>query len=607
MTAAAAVPATAGASGCGGAAGPIAASICTVPACRARGRAAARVWLAAGLLWAASGAVPVVAQSDATAPIDGAVRATAEDLAEIPTAAVTLDGRVLFTVRGASSLPAPERAQRIRDRIEAAAADPSLAPDAVRTVEHDGMTLVMAGERRLLTIVNADARLEAVSRQTLASLHLPRITQAIIDYRAARSADALRHATLRSAVSALGAALLVALLWWAGRRVQREADRRLGPGARPLSLRSVDLVRGDQVARALRGMFHLGVGLAIAVVVLGWLDYALRQFPWTRGLSIGVLDLLLGPLATMGRGLLREIPNLVFLAVLVVVFRAVLRALRLVFDAVGRGTLRLRDFEPDWAEPTYKLVRLALGVLALVAAYPYIPGSHTDAFKGISILLGVLLSIGSSSAIANIVAGYMITYRRAFRVGDRVGIGEVLGDVTRVRLQVTHLRTPKNEEVTIPNAQILGLHVVNYSALAKTHGLIVGVEVGIGYEVPWRQVEAMLLLAAARTAGGLHEPAPFVHQRQLGDFAVGYELLVYSNDAQAMNHLRTELHRQVLDVFNEYGVQIMTPAYEGDPHTPKVVARPNWFDAPALRPRPDLAPPEGSVGVTPRPHDARPA
>lgn len=536
------------------------------------------VRLAAGALCAAALAAPAAAQPHAASP------AFDDDAAEVPTAPVTIDGRLLFTVRGASSLPAHERAQRIRERIEAAAADPGIAPEAVRAVDGDGITLIMAGDRRLLAIANADARLEAVSRDTLARYHVPRIAQAMVDYRAARSSQALRRAALRTAGSAAAAALLVALLWWVGARVQRAAGRRLGPGARSLSVRSVDLVRGDQLARALRGLFRLGVGLAIAVVLLGWLDYALRQFPWTRGLSVGALKLLLGPLASMAHALLREIPNLVFLAVLALVFRAVLRMLRLLFDALARGTLRFGDFEPDWAEPTYKLVRLALGVLALVVAYPYIPGSHTDAFKGISILLGVLLSIGSSSAIANIVAGYMITYRRAFREGDRVRIGDVLGDVTKVRLQVTHLRTPKNEEVTIPNAQILGLHVVNYSALAKTQGLIVGIDLGIGYEVPWRQVEAMLLLAAGRSALALREPPPFVHQRRLGDFAVIYELNVYCGDAQAMNHLRTELHRQVLDVFNEHGVQIMTPSYEGDPETPKVVAQANWFEAPALRP-----------------------
>lgn len=540
--------------------------------------------LLAGLLWA--GVAPAAAQSPT------AVTDSSDIDAAVDTAPVTVDGQVLLRLRGASSYPAHERAARIRQRIEAAAADSGVAPGSVRAVARGDILLIMAGEHQLMAITGADARLEALSREDLARVHVPRIAEAIVAYRAARSPAALRQSALLAAGSAFGAAVLVALLLWLGRGLERVAERRLASGAAGLSVRSVDLVRGDQLARAARGVLRLAVGLAIAVVALGWLDYALRQFPWTRGLSMGALNLLLDPLATMAVGLLQQIPKLMFLLVLFIVVRIVLRAVRLLFDALARGTLVVSDFESAWAEPTYKLVRLALLVLALVVAYPYIPGSHTDAFKGISILLGVLLSIGSSSAIANIVAGYMITYRRAFKLGDRVKIGDVSGIVTNVRLQVTHLRTPKNEEVTIPNAHILGVHVVNYSALAKTQGLIVGIQVGIGYEVPWRQVEAMLLLAAARTALALRDPAPFVHQRRLGDFAITYELNVYSDDAQAMHHLRTELHRQVLDVFNEHGVQIMTPAYEGDPESPKVVARRNWFEAPALRPPPGIDAPQ---------------
>ncbi|HMN75847.1 MAG TPA: mechanosensitive ion channel [Burkholderiaceae bacterium] len=540
--------------------------------------------LVAGLLWAAD--IALAAAQPPTAAID-----SSDIDVEIDTAPVAVDGHVLLRVRGASSYPAHERAARISKRIEAAAADTSVAPGSVRAVAHGDILVITAGEHQLMAITGADARLEALSREDLARLHVPRIAEAVVEYRAARSAAALRQSALRTAGSTVGAALLVALLVWMGRGLERVAARRLAGGARAFRVRSVDLVGGDQLARAARGALRLAVGLAIAAVALGWLDYALRQFPWTRGLSIRVLDLLLDPLTTMGIGLLRQIPNLMFLLVLFIVVRIVLRAVRLYFDALGRGTLALGGFESAWAEPTYKLVRLALLVLALVVAYPYIPGSHTEAFKGISILLGVLLSIGSSSAIANVVAGYMITYRRAFRIGDRVKIGDVMGDITHTRLQVTHLRTPKNEEVTIPNAQILGLHVVNYSALAKTKGLIVGIDVSIGYEVPWRQVEAMLLLAAARTQGARREPAPFVHQRRLGDFAIGYELNVYSDDAQAMNLLKTELHGQVLDVFNEHGVQIMTPAYESDPEMPKVVAKSNWFEAPASRPPPNAGAP----------------
>jgi small-conductance mechanosensitive channel len=195
--------------------------------------------------------------------------------------------------------------------------------------------------------------------------------------------------------------------------------------------------------------------------------------------------------------------------------------------------------------------------------------------------------VGSSATIANLIAGYTMTYRRAFRVGDRIKIGDTMGDVTEMRLQVTHLKTIKNEEVIVPNSTILNSEVVNYSSLARRGGLILHTRVGIGYETPWRQVEAMLLQAAARTPGLMTEPPPFIRQQALGDFAITYELNVYTDDAQAMNQIYTGLHRNILDVFNEYGVQIMTPAYEGDPERPKVVPKDQWFSAPAKAAEPD--------------------
>jgi small-conductance mechanosensitive channel len=179
------------------------------------------------------------------------------------------------------------------------------------------------------------------------------------------------------------------------------------------------------------------------------------------------------------------------------------------------------------------------------------------------------------------MAGYAMIYRRAFKVGDRISIDNITGDVTEKRLMVTHLRTIKNEEVVVPNSTIINSSIINYSTLATRGGLILHTTVGIGYETPWRQVEAMLLLAAARTPGLLEEPAPFVLQRSLGDFAVTYELNAYCDNAQAMARLYTAMHRSVLDVFNEHGVQIMTPAYEGDPEVAKVVPKDRWYLSPA--------------------------
>ena len=229
-------------------------------------------------------------------------------------------------------------------------------------------------------------------------------------------------------------------------------------------------------------------------------------------------------------------------------------------------------------------MRIFVIAFALVVAYPYIPGSQSDAFKGISLFLGVVVSLGSSSVIGNIIAGYTMVYRRAFREGDRVKIDNHVGDVTERRLLVTHLRTTKNEDVVIPNSLILNNSIVNYSTLARENKLILHTTVGIGYETPWRQVEAMLLQAAANTEGLLKEPQPFVLQKVLGSFDVSYELNVYCGDAQAMNRLYTLLNRNILDQFNEYGVQIMTPAYESDPNDLKVVPRDQWYAAPAVAP-----------------------
>jgi small-conductance mechanosensitive channel len=236
--------------------------------------------------------------------------------------------------------------------------------------------------------------------------------------------------------------------------------------------------------------------------------------------------------------------------------------------------------------PTFRILRLLVIAFAVVVAYPHVPGSQSEAFKGVSILLGVIFSLGSSSAVANFIAGYTMIYRRAYKVGDRIMINDVMGDVTEMRLQVTHLRSVKNEEITVPNSTILNSTVTNFSRLARERGLILHTIVGVGYEAPWRQVEAMLLEAAARTPGLLREPAPFVLQRSLDDFAVKYELNVYCDKPQESLNLYAALHRNILDLFNEHGVQIMTPAYESDPESLKVVPKDQWYAPPAEPPSP---------------------
>lgn len=234
--------------------------------------------------------------------------------------------------------------------------------------------------------------------------------------------------------------------------------------------------------------------------------------------------------------------------------------------------------------PTYKLARLGIIVFAFVVAYPYIPGSGTDAFKGISIFVGVLVSLGSSSFIANFIAGYYLVFRRSFKVGDRVMIGDRLGDIEMIGHLTTTLRTIKNEEISIPNSVIMGGEVVNYSHFARRAELILHSTVTIGYDVPWRQVEALLLDAAARTEGLLKEPTPFVLKLALEDFYIKYEINVYCDDAANMPELYSRLHANIVDAFNAQGVQIMSPHYMTQPDRDVVVPKAKWFEPPARPP-----------------------
>ncbi len=501
--------------------------------------------------------------------------------AEILTAPVEVDGRVLFRVRGVTSFPAEARAAAIVARIESFAGDPAAEAAVVQVTDSSTHSTISVGDKRLMTLFDADARVEQTEREDLAIANSERISAAIADYRRERTPEVLRKHAVEAAAAMAALALMVTAVIWLTGRLHAWLAKRLRSRVGSLEIRSFEIVRAERIWAVLRAAVSALRFLTIAVAVFACLDFVLGGFPWTRAFARELTTVVIRPLKTMGDAFVGYFPDLVFLVILALVVRFVLRLIRLFFGAVARGAVSLEDFEREWAWPTYKIVRFAVLTFAVIVAYPYIPGSDSDAFKGISLLVGLVVSLGSSSAIANLIAGLMITYRRAFKLGDRVMIGEVIGDVIDIHAQVTHLRTLKNEEVTIANSQILNGHVVNYSSLAAEKGLIVHSRVGIGYETPWRQVEALLLMAVTRTPGLLAEPRPFVLYGELGDFCVSYEINAHCRDAHAVPRLHAQLQRNILDVFNEYAVQIMTPNYEADTAAAKVVDRANWYAAPA--------------------------
>jgi small-conductance mechanosensitive channel len=507
---------------------------------------------------------------------------------EYARAMVTLDGEPLFHVRGVMAYPAEKRAQVIAGRIREVAADRSVPVDALRIVETEHGSDILAGDRFLMTVTETDTRREGTARAFMAQAVRRRIADAITAYRSERTPTAL---IIKTAYT-VGATLLAGLLLLGFRRAFRWldglADRRFRARIEGLEAQSFRLVQAKQISAAVRGLFISLRVLSYVAILYAYLQMVLELFPWSRPLSRGMSANFLGPLGNMVSAVLDAVPNLIFIAVLVLVIRYLLKLVRLFFAGIASGTITLANFDREWAWPTYRIVRFAAIAFAVVVAYPYIPGSTSPAFQGVSIFIGVIFSLGSSSFISNLIAGYSMTYRRAFRVGDRIQVGDVTGDVTEIGLMVTRVRTVKNEEIVVPNSTILSNHIVNYSALAQKGGLVLHTTVGIGYETPWRQVEAMLLVAVERTPGLLKEPPPFVLHKALGDFCVTYEINVHCDTPREMARHYTELHRHILDVFNEYGVQIMTPAYEGDPEQPKVVPKEQWFAAPAA--------PDGAAG-----------
>ncbi len=497
---------------------------------------------------------------------------------------VLLGEEILFQIHsGFKSLSAQERAAAISTRIRQLAEDPYFRVSSITVAEADDSIDILAGDRIIMSVFHKEARLRGQTSKDLAEANAAILRKAIARYQEEYGDRNLLQGLFYSAIATLallGLALLLRLLY---RRARVAVEALMQKKSSSLRIQDFEIIRADSVRAILNGAVQIIFTVIFLVAFYVYIQFTLSLFPQTRGFAQELLEFILKPTKTIGLAVLTYIPNLVFIIILGLLTSYVLKLLRPFFAGIEKGTINLENFYPEWAKPTYTLVRFLVIVLAVMIAYPFIPGSDSGVFKGISIFLGVLISIGSSSVVSNIVAGYALIYRRAFRIGDRVRINDIVGDVKELRIQVTLLHTIKNEEVIIPNSTIMNSHVINYSSLARENGLILYTTVTIGYDTPWRQVHAMLIMAAERTPGLRRDPAPFVFQRSLDDFYVRYELNAYTDKPQEMVGIYSDLHQNIQDAFNEYGVQIMSPNYVRDPDQPKLVPKDRWYVLPAKR------------------------
>jgi small-conductance mechanosensitive channel len=422
----------------------------------------------------------------------------------------------------------------------------------------------------------ADETLEQVTARAVSHLQV-----AFNEEREQRSASALLHAGVLSLAATL---VFVLLMRWllAGRRavLRRLVEDQAGK-LHEIGVAGFTFVKSEQVARVLRGvvgLLSLAIGLFLTYL---WLAYVLRQFPYSRPWGEALGSFLFATFRNLGVGILLAVPRLFVAVVILFVARLVARLVASFFDAVARGEVEMAWLPPESAKPTKPIALLLLWMVAITAAYPYLPGSGSDVFKGISVFLGVLVSLGSSGLVNQAMAGLSLMYSRALKPGDYVLVSGTEGTVTTFGLLALKVMTPLQEEVTIPNAVVVANLTKNYSRPGNNDGVILSTSVTIGYDAPWRQVHAMLLAAAEKTPGLRREPGPFVRQRSLSDFYVEYAINAYMEDPHQRIPVLSALNANIQDAFNEHGVQIMSPHFEAQPDKPVVVPKDRWAPPPA--------------------------
>jgi len=515
-----------------------------------------------------------VVRAQSTNDVDPSIAGTPANMSP-----VKLDGKVIFYVRGISSYPSTQRAETIILRIAKAAKKLEIPADSLKCIEDKDVIKIYIGAEFIMNVYPIDAESEGINQQLLADLIAQKTREAIIKYRFERSRPVLIKNIIHAVVAS--AILIIALLIfvWLSKKISSWLHVHIKSGVITVENSSYQLIRSGQLLKAIMVLSKTLKIILIIAIIIFFLEYILGLFPWTNNIATSTINLIVTPLKTIGNSFVNYLPSLFFLIIIVLVTRYILKLIKLLFTGLDKGGIQIKSFYPEWAMPTYRIVRIFIVAFGIIIAFPYIPGSGSNAFKGVSVFIGVLISLGSSSFIGNLIAGYSMTYRRAFTRGDLIEVNDQKGFVEEQKILVTRLRSFKNEDIVIPNSLMLNSKIINYSSKISDNGLILHTTVGIGYETPWRQVDAMLKLAAERTEGLLKDPPPFVLKRTLGDFAITYEINAFCRDVSNINHHYTILHQNILDVFNENNVQIMTPAYVRDPEIPKVVPKDQW-DAP---------------------------
>ena len=465
----------------------------------------------------------------------------------------------LFTKRGGYA--PQQRAQMTGAAIEEIGKRFNLRPDSVSIDHSDIVSDLMYGNKVLLSLTDQDALWEGVSRDSLAKERRQNVITKLHEMKAEHSVWRMAKRILYFLLVIVGQYLLFRLTNWLFRKLKVRILRLKDTKIKPVSIQGYELLDAQKQANLL--VFLAGIGryilMGIQLVITVPLIFII--FPQTKGLAYRLLGYIWNPIRNIFVDIIDYIPNLFTIVVIWYAVRYLVRLVLYLAREVEVGRLKINGFYPDWAMPTFHIIRFLLYAFMIAMIYPYLPGASSGVFQGISVFVGLIVSLGSSTVIGNIIAGLVITYMRPFKMGDRIKLNDTIGNIIEKTPLVTRIRTPKNEVVTVPNSFIMSSHTVNYSTSAREYGLIIHTEVSIGYDVPWRRVNPLLIEAALNTPGVVDDPRPFVLETSLSDWYPVYQINAYIKDANRMSQIYSDLYQNIQDKFNEAGIEIMSPHY----------------------------------------------
>ena len=451
-----------------------------------------------------------------------------------------------------------KRAEMASSYIEEVGKSLTVTPDSVWVDKSDIVSDVMYKDKVLFSVTDMDALWRGVSRDSLASELRTVVIGKLVEMKAEYGAMQLFKRIAYLVLIIVGQLALFRLTLWLFRKLNaRIPSFKL----KPFRFQNIELIDTPRQIKILLFISGILKYVIMALQLLISIPLIFSIFPQTKGFAYKLFGYIWMPVKSILKGIVDYIPNLFTIIVIWYVIKSLVRLLHYLAREVEAGRINLGGFYSDWAMPTYHIIRFLLYAFMVAMIYPYLPGSQSGVFQGVSVFVGLVISLGSSTVMGNIIAGFVITYMRPFKLGDRIKLDDTTGDIIEKTPLVTRIRTPKNEVVTVPNSFIMSSHTVNYSASARDYGLILHSEVSIGYDVPWRRVHQLLIEAALNTPGVTDDPRPFVLETSLSDWYPVYQLNAYVKDASKMPKIYSDLHQNIQDRFNEAGIEIMSPHY----------------------------------------------